>query len=107
MGRLLPGLNRNTITDRTTRLTWMDRLTMTPILHLLARLTRLPTSGRLTGQTLLGRPTILTRSISMERLNGGDRQEGVYRLTVMAMRNRLNRLNRTVFLTIRQRFIRG
>ena len=87
-----------------TRLTWVARMARVPILPALTRLTRLPRLGRLNGLTLLDILIILTRVISMEGLTGKDRQEGLYRLTVMATHARLNR---TASLTSLHRFIRG
>ena len=60
--------------------------------------------GRLTGLTLLDRMTILTSLISMARLTGKARKEGLYRLTVAATHTRLTRM---VIPTSRRRFIGG
>ena len=49
-------------------------------------------AGRMTGLTLLDRPTILTSAISMESLTGVDRKEALYRLTLMATHTRLARM---------------
>ena len=66
-------------------------MTRIPILPTATRLTRLPRVGRLNGLTFLDRMAILTSVISMERLNGKDRQEGLYRQTVMGAHTKLTR----------------
>ena len=101
MARLMRGANRDTTPDRTTRITWMGRLKRGRILLSLSRTARLPTSGWITGPSLLGKLTLLTSLGSMEKLTGKYRQEGMYRPTVMDTHNRLGR---RVFLTGRQRF---
>ena len=87
-----------------TRLIWSDRMTGMPLLPALTRTTRLPGAGRLTGLTLLDRLTILTSVIRMERLSGQYRQEGLYRLPVMATHTRMTR---TITPTSRRMFISG
>ena len=87
-----------------TRLTWMARATSIPILATLTSLDRIPIVGSLTVLTLLGRLTRLTGSITTARPTGKDRQEDLYRLTVMDPHNRLTRMVRP---TSRHRFIRG
>ena len=72
-----------------TRLTWVARVKRAHILPKLTRMSRLPRFGRLTGLTSLDILTILTRVISMERLTGKDRQDGLYRLTVTDTHTRL------------------
>ena len=79
-------------------------MTWAPIIPTMPRLTRLPIAGRMTGLTLLDRQSILTSVISTETLTGNDRQEGQYRLTVMATHTRLTR---TVSPASRHRAIRG
>ena len=74
-----------------TGINWVARMERMPILPAMTRLTRLPRLGRLTGLALLDILIILTRVISMERLNGKDRQEGLYRRTVSGTRTRLIR----------------
>ena len=71
---------------RMTRLTWLDRLARVTILPILPRMTWLPIVGRPTGPTWPDRLTGLTRVISTTWLIGQARAEGLYRLTVMAMR---------------------
>ena len=87
----LPRLNRNTRLTRMTRLTWVASVTRVTILPTMTRLNRILILGRLTCLTLLDRMTILTSAISMARLNVDDRQEELYRLTVMAANTRLTR----------------
>ena len=72
------------------RLTWAASVTRITILPTMTRLNRILIFGRLTCLTLLDRMTILTGAISMAILNVDDRQEELYRLTVMAANTRLN-----------------
>ena len=58
----------------------------------LTSMDRIPIAVRMDGLALLDSLTILTRVISMGRLTGNDRQEGVYRLTGMATDARLRRM---------------
>ena len=86
-----PRLGRNTMPTRIARLTWLDSATRVTILPTMTSMSRVLILGRLTCLALLGRMAILTSAISMERLNVDDRQEELYRLTVMAANTRLTR----------------
>ena len=66
-------------------------MTRIPILPTMTRMARLPRLGRPSGLAFLDRMTLLTRVISIGRLNGKDRQEGLYRRTVPGTRTRLIR----------------
>ena len=61
---------------------------------MLPRLTRIPSVGRLTGLPWLDRLTVLNGSISMARLTGKAKPEGLCRLTVIARNTRLTRIVR-------------